>query len=551
MAYLEKNTGEQQQPATKTENTVDKTSVNEEVKSDYFEVDTASEDLPNVRTPSVINVSPFSSSAGGWGTFRPPLYFEPNTHDPHVPVGLPAEASKPLPIYKTHTVKTSFNSHRTSIIKVQPFIHEEDLSDSLSMRWPALPRKPLMLLIIICLLIAVTLALGIGLGVGLSCSGKFHCVSSTQCIRRSAVCDGVKDCGEGEDELNCVRVSGRHSVLQIHSRGIWSSVCWENWSANLGFSACKQLGYNSYVNSTSMPLSSVESAFKKNIVMISSRFPIHHQTFKIHNSSFLRTVQCISGLVTVLKCIECGTRPGFRTRIVGGNVSLSGQYPWQVSLQYQNQYLCGGSLITNQWIVTAAHCVYGFANPALWTVRVGLTDQPVSGASDLSVMKIFFHSAYHPEGLSYDIALIKLMQPLTFNGQVQPICLPNYDEGFSSGSMCWISGWGATKIDGEVSVSLHSALVPLLSIQECGVPGLSPWNICAGILTDGTGTCQGDSGGPLACQASVWKLVGAASWVQGCGKLNNPGVYTSVTYALLWIHQTMEVRQEYGLSTAL
>ncbi|XP_060715834.1 transmembrane protease serine 3 [Tachysurus vachellii] len=543
MAYLEKKTGEQQQPETKGENTMGKISFKEEVESGHFEADTNSEDLPNISTPSVISVSPFSSSAGGRDTSRHPQYFDSNTQDPHVPIGWPAEASNSLPIYKQHTIKTSYNSHRTSIIKVRPFIHGENLSDSRPVCWPVVPRKQLILLMIICLLIGVTLVLGIGLGVGLNCSGKFRCVS-TACISRSAVCDGVKDCREGEDELNCVRVSGRHSVLQIHSRGIWSSVCWENWSANLGFSACKQLGYNSYVNSTSIPLSSVESAFKKNIVMISSRFPIHYQTFKIHNSSFLRKVQCVSGLVTVLKCIECGARPNFRTRIVGGNISLSGQYPWQVSLQYQNQYLCGGSLITNQWIVTAAHCVYGFANPSLWTVRVGLTDQPVSGAADLSVKKIFFHSTYHPEGLSYDIALIKLMQPLTFSGQVQPICLPNYDEGFSSGSMCWISGWGATNTSGAVSVSLHSALVPLLSIRECRIPGLSPWNICAGYLTGGTGTCQGDSGGPLACQASVWKLVGAASWVQSCGKMNNPGVYTSVTYALPWIHQTMEEEEE-------
>ncbi|GAA6095382.1 transmembrane protease serine 3 isoform X1 [Tachysurus ichikawai] len=97
---------------------------------------------------------------------------------------------------------------------------------------------------------------------------------------------------------------------------------------------------------------------------------------------------------------------------------------------------------------------------------------------------------------------------------------------------------------GAVSVSLHSALVPFLSIQECRIPGLSPWNICVGYLTGGTGTCQGDSGGPLACQASVWKLVGAASWVQDCGKMNKPGVYTSVTYALPWIHQTMEEEEE-------
>ncbi|XP_058236526.1 transmembrane protease serine 3 isoform X2 [Hemibagrus wyckioides] len=538
MAYLEKKTGEQQQPDSKGINTLGK-----EVESGHFEADTNSEDLPNIRTPSVINVSPFSSSVGGWETSKPPQYLDPNTQDPHVPIGWPPETSNSLPIYKKHIIKTSYNSHRASIIKVQPFIHGENLSNSRSVCWADKPRKLLILLMVICLLIGLTLVLGIGLGVGLSCSGKFHCVSMG-CISRSAVCDGVKDCGEGEDELNCVRVSGRHSVLQIHSRGIWSSVCWENWSANLGMSACKQLGYNSYVNSTSIPLSSVESAFKKNIVMISSRFPIHYQTFKIHNSSFLRNVQCMSSLVTVLKCIDCGTRPSFRTRISGGNVSLSGQYPWQVSLQYQSQYLCGGSLITNQWIVTAAHCVYGFANPALWMVRVGLTDQPVSGAADLSVKKIFFHSAYYPEGLSYDIALIKLTQPLTFNGQIQPICLPNYDEAFSSGSMCWISGWGATETGGEVSGSLHSALVPLLSIRECRIPGLSSWNICAGYLTGGADTCQGDSGSPLACQSSVWKLVGAASWVQGCGKTNDPGVYTSVTYALPWIHQTMEKEEE-------
>ncbi|TSK17906.1 Transmembrane protease serine 3 [Bagarius yarrelli] len=398
MAYLEKKNGEKQQPETRRENIVGK----EEVESGHFEAETNSEDLPNIRTPSVINVSPYSSIVGGWETSRPPQHFNPNTQDPHVPIGWPAEASNSLPIYKRHIIKTSYSSHRTSIIKVQPFIHGEDLSSPRPMCWPNIPHKLLILLMIICLVIAVALVLGIGLG---------------------------------------VRVSGRHAVLQIHSRGIWSSVCWENWSASLGFSACKQLGYNSYVNSTWINLSSIESAYRKNIVMISSRFPTHYHTFKLHNSSFL-----------------------------------------------------------------------SFTNPALWMVRVGLTDQPINGAADFSVKKIFYHSAYQPEGLSYDIAVIKLAQPLTFNGQV--------------------------------SVSLHSALVPLLSNRDCGIPGRSPWNICAGYLTGGAGTCQGDSGGPLACQTSVWKLVGAASWVEGCGNINTPGVYTSVTYALLWIHQTMEVKQE-------
>lgn len=98
-------------------------SVKEEVVSGHFKADTESEDLPTIRTPSVINMSPFNSSIGGWGPSRPLQYFDANTHDPHIPIGLPAETSNSLPMYKRHTIKTSYNSHRTSIIKVQPFIH--------------------------------------------------------------------------------------------------------------------------------------------------------------------------------------------------------------------------------------------------------------------------------------------------------------------------------------------------------------------------------------------------------------------------------------------
>uniref|UniRef100_A0A8C2XIN5 Transmembrane serine protease 3 n=1 Tax=Cyclopterus lumpus TaxID=8103 RepID=A0A8C2XIN5_CYCLU len=210
----------------------------------------------------------------------------------------------------------------------------------------------------------------------LFCVGKFRCGSSSKCIRPSAQCDGEVDCDNGEDELGCVRLSGRSSVLQVQRGGAWTTVCSEGWNNWLGISACKQLGY--------------------------SRLALSHKT------------QCSSGKVTTLKCLECGSRPQYNTRIVGGNISKPGQFPWQVSLHFSSEHLCGGSIITSRWVLTAAHCV--FADPSMWVVHVGLTEQPVHGAQSLAVEQIIYHTRYRPKGLDYDIALMKLAMSLAFNG---------------------------------------------------------------------------------------------------------------------------------------
>uniref|UniRef100_A0A8C1VEQ9 Transmembrane serine protease 3b n=1 Tax=Cyprinus carpio TaxID=7962 RepID=A0A8C1VEQ9_CYPCA len=390
------------------------------------------------------------------------------------------------------------------------------LSPSLSLtanRW--LCKLPLDRSVCVCVCVIIMHSTSFS-PVGLkSCSGKFRCLSSVQCISRNAVCDGVEDCGDGEDELSCVRVSGRSSVLQVFSRGSWRTVCSEGWDSHLGSVACRQLGYNSYVSSTDVPISSIEAVFQNNLL-----------------STQIQLVCC---------GVECGSRPAVRSRIVGGNLSRSGLVPWQVSLHYQNQHLCGGSVISERWILTAAHCVYGFAQPVLWAVYAGIINQPLGVTEALSVEKIIYHANYRPGGLSYNIALIKLKLPLSFNDQVVPICLPSYGESFEDGQKCLISGWGATEDGGEASVSLHIAQVPLLPSRDCRRLGLTSWNICAGFSEGGAGTCQGDSGGPLACQGSGWTLVGAASWAESCGQKNKPGIYTSISEALTWIQQQMEV----------
>ncbi|XP_056144851.1 transmembrane protease serine 3 [Lampris incognitus] len=481
-------------------------------------VSVTEEDLPAIHTPTTLNVSPLGSTGNS-----------PQPENNPVKVEEPRSPAAPSPAMP--------------ITKVQPFLSEDNIEGK-TWKGRVLARR-MELLIGAFILAVVTVALSVGLGVGLSCVGKFRCGTSSRCISSLAQCDGQVDCEHGEDELSCVRLSGKSAVLQVLSGGVWRTVCSEDWNNILGFSACKQMGYSRYVESRSLPLSSIEHDFQSNLVSINlSQAGL--QIIKIHNATNLSKTQCPSGTVTTLKCLECGSRPQHRTRIVGGNVSSPGQFPWQVSLHFKSEHLCGGSIVTSQWILTAAHCVYGFAFPTLWAVHVGLTEQPVNGAQSLAIEKIIYHSRYRLKGLDYDIALMKLAEPLTFNGFVEPICLPNFGEEFESGTMCWISGWGATEDGGEASVSLHSARVPLISTKACNQPGvyqgfISPWMICAGYLEGGTDSCQGDSGGPLACEdSSVWKLVGATSWGMGCAERNKPGVYTRVTQSLNWIHQQME-----------
>ncbi|XP_021334565.2 transmembrane protease serine 3 isoform X1 [Danio rerio] len=447
-----------------------------------------------------------------------------------------SEVPSKEPLTETHSTQPSLS---LPVTKVQPFVTEEKTLRS------SLFARRMEILIITCVLLTLIIVLGIGLGVGLSCAGKFRCFSS-RCISILAQCDGHFDCEHGEDELSCVRLSGKSSVLQVLNDGVWRTVCAENWNFNLSLSACKQLGYSRFVESKALPLSFIEQDYQNNLISIGLNQTSFQQPVKIHNITNSSKTKCSLGMVTALKCIACGSRPKFSARIVGGNLSAEGQFPWQVSLHFQNEHLCGGSIITSRWILTAAHCVYGIAYPMYWMVYAGLTELPLNAVKAFAVEKIIYHSRYRPKGLDHDIALMKLAQPLTFNGMVEPICLPNFGEQFEDGKMCWISGWGATEDGGDASVSQHCASVPLISNKACSQPEvyqgyLTAGMICAGYLDGGTDSCQGDSGGPLACEdSSIWKLVGATSWGQGCAEKNKPGVYTRITQSLTWIHLQME-----------
>lgn len=236
-------------------------------------------------------------------------------------------------------------------------------------------------------------------------------------------------------------------------------------------------------------------------------------------------------------------------KIVGGWPAALGQYPYQVSIQSLNadgstKHFCGGSIVTPNWVVLAAHCCKGHATSNL-TLAAGLLYSDLSSNGNPAVQirrglknEIFFD--YDINSIMYDICLIKVTEPFVFDDYVQPIALPKQMQVTPVGSLAVVSGWGATVENGPLSPELRAVQVPIISDAECEDDyyavfyDTDPSMICAGIPEGGIDACQGDSGGPLVFNN---ELIGIVSWGLGCARPKLPGVYTEVAYYVDWILQ--------------
>ena len=151
-------------------------------------------------------------------------------------------------------------------------------------------------------------------------------------------------------------------------------------------------------------------------------------------------------------------------RIVGGFVIDISDAPYQISLQYDDDHNCGGSILSSKWILTAAHCINDNA-PSKPTVRVGSSEH-ASGGTVVRVARIVPHPMHGSQN-NYDIALLELKNELTFSEKVQPIALPEQDEPIEEGTMGIVSGWGLTLSEADSNDVLRATNVPIVNQQEC------------------------------------------------------------------------------------
>jgi secreted trypsin-like serine protease len=238
------------------------------------------------------------------------------------------------------------------------------------------------------------------------------------------------------------------------------------------------------------------------------------------------------------------------SRIVGGQLTLIDNNPWQIAMvrsavpEPTRSQFCGGSIIRNNWILTAAHCVKNsiVREDAARVDVIAGTSQYAIGGERLKVAAIHTHPKYNPTTMDNDFALLRLQTPMT-KGKV--IAVADGKTDLKDDTKMCVSGWGATSEGGPGALDLLGAEIPVVATSVCNKPEsyngeVLPSMFCAGRKEGGVDSCQGDSGGPASATIDGrTTLVGVVSWGEGCARRLKFGIYSRISTAAEWIATTI------------
>ncbi|CAH0717893.1 unnamed protein product, partial [Brenthis ino] len=265
-----------------------------------------------------------------------------------------------------------------------------------------------------------------------------------------------------------------------------------------------------------------------------------------------------------------------KPEVIGGNNAIHGEYPHMGALGWKAKigtwiFKCGGSLISENFILTAAHCYKVPKNDETVAdfypkiVRLGSRNILDSKLSyDAEILKFIRHPEYKAPRHYFDIALVQLKHEVYIHSTVHPACLWNKSEDPKKGN---VTGWGVVNSGTQaVSPILQKAEITIRDNDECEEDlmikqnrnwrGFFRHQLCAGEMSGGIDTCQGDSGGPLQTLIPIeryrewtpwyiYHVIGVTSFGFGCGQPNTPSVYTRVTSFLDWIENIVWKNSRY------
>uniref|UniRef100_A0A182K763 trypsin n=1 Tax=Anopheles christyi TaxID=43041 RepID=A0A182K763_9DIPT len=233
--------------------------------------------------------------------------------------------------------------------------------------------------------------------------------------------------------------------------------------------------------------------------------------------------------------LEMSRQNGSSYRIVNGTGAVISDYPFVVSVQRWEQdtgsHICGGTFISDRWILTAGHCVDDIEFKQGGIVRVESSFH-ASGGVFLTIERTVLHESiyYGDTGIDYDYGLIKLA---TRFERAVPVRLVVSNRRFPAGELCTVVGWGKTKNTGDRD-QLRMVKLPIVPQKMCDevyseLHPITRRMICAGFEAGGQDACEGDSGGPLLCRGIQ---AGITSWGVGCAKPKRYGVYSNIANQL-------------------